>query len=70
VDASELPRLAALAERAAASGVPARMLTPTQAGEYANQSKQMTRTIDRARGTAMEVPEAIAGEITASGVPK
>ena len=32
----------------------------------ANQSKQMTRTFDRARGTAMEVPEAIAGEITAS----
>jgi hypothetical protein len=33
---------------------------------HANQSKQMTRTFDRARGTAMEVPEAIAGEITAS----
>jgi hypothetical protein len=33
---------------------------------HANQSKQMTRTFDRARGTAMEVPEAIAGKITAS----
>ena len=33
---------------------------------HANQSKQMVRTFDRARGTAMEVPEAIAGEITAS----
>jgi hypothetical protein len=33
---------------------------------HANQSKQMTRTFDRASGTAMEVPEAIAGEITAS----
>jgi len=32
----------------------------------ANQSKQVKRTFDRARGTAMEVPEAIAGEITAS----
>jgi hypothetical protein len=33
---------------------------------HANQAKQMTRSLDRARGTAMEVPEAIAGEITAS----
>ena len=33
---------------------------------HANQSKQMTRTFDMARGTAMQVPEAIAGEITAS----
>jgi hypothetical protein len=33
---------------------------------HANQAKQMTRTFERARGTAMEVPEAIAGEITAS----
>jgi hypothetical protein len=33
---------------------------------HANQSKQVTSTFDRARGTAMEVPEAIAGEITAS----
>ncbi|HUC23997.1 MAG TPA: DUF5677 domain-containing protein [Streptosporangiaceae bacterium] len=33
---------------------------------HANQSKQMTKTFDRARGTAMEVPMVIAGEITAS----
>jgi hypothetical protein len=33
---------------------------------YANQSKQMARTFERARGTAMEVPEAIAREITAT----
>jgi L-2-hydroxyglutarate oxidase len=34
VDGSEVPRLAALAERAKANGVPARMLTPAQAREY------------------------------------
>jgi hypothetical protein len=33
---------------------------------HANQSKQMKKTLDRARGTALEVPEEIAGEITAS----
>jgi (S)-2-hydroxyglutarate dehydrogenase len=33
-DATELPQLSTLAERAAANGVPARMLTPAEAREY------------------------------------
>ncbi len=69
VDASELPRLAALAERAEANGVPARMLTPAQAREY--EPAVAPAAALRVESTAIisyrAVCESLAAELARSG---
>jgi L-2-hydroxyglutarate oxidase len=68
-DASELPRLAALAERAEANGVPARMLTPAQAKEY--EPEVAAAAALRVESTAIisyrAVCESLAAELARSG---